>query len=212
MIRLKIFGIDFGISVGFAGMLCLMLYIDRAGLMLPTLEATLVHELGHIIALCAFKCKPKRIDLKVGAVAVISIAQTSFIGEIIVDLSGSAVNFLFSAFFGATYMLFGSALLFNRTLVMLVIGCFNLLPIIGLDGGSIVVCLLGKRLKEKSVRRISFCLSIFCVMGILALGFMVFYETKSNPSMILLGLYLFLGVLLSKKQKNDCKILQNRVQ
>ena len=36
MINFKIFDINFAVSVGFTGIICLMLYVDKVGLMFPT--------------------------------------------------------------------------------------------------------------------------------------------------------------------------------
>ena len=52
MISVKFFGVEIKVSVGFFCALSFMLYVDKTGMMLLTLKATLFHELGHIIAIC----------------------------------------------------------------------------------------------------------------------------------------------------------------
>jgi len=212
MINFNIFGIKISVSVGFFGIVTLMLYIDKTGLMLPTAVTVIVHEIGHLIALILFKSKPESIVLKVGTVGISGRFLLSAKKEIIMLFVCFLLNiFLFFVLF-CFYFIFENFVLLNFALVMLVTGVFNLLPIIGLDGGEILKIILNMRLKSVSSNLILYLTSSVTVMFILMLGFYVFADTKSNISLILMALYLFLGILLSKKQKNYCKNYQNIVK
>lgn len=205
MIKFNIFGINFLLSIGFFGVVTLMLYIDKTGLMLPTITAIVLHEVGHIIALSIFKSKPERVILRVGAVGISGRFLLTAKNEIIMLLAGPLVNvILFFAFF-FFYFVFGNITILNFALVMLVMGIFNLLPIIGLDGGEILKIILGRYLSFSVANLLLIIVSLITIFLILALGFLVLADTKSNISLILMALYLFLGILLSKKQKNYCK-------
>jgi len=212
MTDFKIFGIEFKVSVGFVGILCLMLYIDKVGLMLPTIIAIIVHEMGHIVALTLFKSKPERIELKVGALGICGNYILRRSQEVIMLAAGSILNIILFAALYIIYFFCESNSVLNFSLVTLVVGIFNILPIIGLDGGSILNILLGCFLKRKTSNTILYIFSVITVMVIILFGFYVFADTKSNISLILLGLYLFLGILMSKKQKNDCKMPLNIVK
>ena len=206
MISIKIFGLNFSLSVGFMGIVSLMLYIDRFGLMFPTMVAIILHELGHLIVLLAFRQKPKRIEIKVGAVAIIGNFILNKKRELLMLCFGSAFNFIFGTVFYICHMLFQNQYLLNFSLVMFVVGTFNLLPIIGLDGGDILKLILLNFLKIRAVNFIIYLLSFFTAFLIVIFGSFVFLDTKSNVSLILFGIYLFLGILISKKQKKDCNI------
>ncbi len=206
MINFIIFGINFSVSVGFMGIVCLMLYIDRLGLMLPTMVAIILHELGHLVVLLAYKQRPKRVEIKVGAVAIVGNFILNKKREILMLFFGSAFNFIFGTVFYICHMLFQNQYLLNFSLVMFVVGAFNLLPIIGLDGGDILKLILLKFLKIKAVNFIIYLLSFFTAFLIIMFGSYVFLDTGSNISLILFGIYLFLGILISKKQKKDCNI------
>lgn len=212
MIKFTIFGIKFVVSVGFIGVLTLMLYIDRAGLMLPTITAITLHEAGHIAALMLLKAKPERVELKVGAVGISGSFVLSRSSEIVMFAAGSVLNIFLFFILYFLYYFSDIEILLTFSIVMLVIGLFNLLPIVGLDGGSILNAVLGAFLKAQTVGRIIFVLSIITVTLIIAFGICVLSDTKSNITLILMGLYLFLGILLSKKQKNDCKMPLNIVK
>ncbi|MBQ9919429.1 MAG: hypothetical protein IJO49_01240 [Clostridia bacterium] len=206
MINFAVFGINFGISVGFMGVVCLMLYVDRFGLMLPTIMAIILHELGHLTILLAYNQKPKRVEIKVGAVAIIGKFVLNKKRELLMLCFGSAFNFIFGTAFYICHILFKNQYLLNCSLVMLVVGVLNLLPIIGLDGGDILKLILLNFLKIKAVNFIIYLLSLFTAFLIVVFGGYVFLDTKSNISLILFGIYLFLGILISKKQKKDCNI------
>ena len=212
MISIKIFGINFAVSVGFVGLICLMLYVDRVGLMLPTMLAVTLHEAGHLIALLAFKSKPQSVELKVGTVAIIGDFTLSSNQRLIMLASGSGFNFLLFITFYCFYCFFKSSRLLNFSLVELVVGALNFLPVTGLDGGEILHLILLKFLKSKVANAVAFVISLVTVLIIITFGFYVLTDTKSNISLIIFGIYLFLGILISKKKKNDCNIYKNEVK
>lgn len=189
-----------------------MLYIDKSGLILPVILAVISHEMGHLLALLFYKCKPERIELKVGSVGIFGDFILSPKGEFVMFLCGSAVNlFLFSVFYIIYHFILDLQIL-NYSLVMLVVGVMNLLPVIGLDGGSLLFIFLSSFLKISTAKSVMFIFSLVTSVAIILLGISIFLNTKTNPSLVLLGIYLFLQILILKKQKNDCKITENRVQ
>ena len=128
MITFKIFGINLSISIAFMGVYTLMLYIDKTGLMLPTLLATIIHEAGHFAALLVFKSKPQRIILRVGAIGISGRFLLSPLKEITMLIMGPFFNIVLFFCFYWVYNLFGFITFLNMSLVMLVVGVFNLLP------------------------------------------------------------------------------------
>ena len=212
MINIKIFGINFAVSIGFVGFLCLMLYVDRAGMMLPTILAVTLHEFGHLTALLIFGAKPQRVELKVGAVAIIGNFVLTVKQRFIMLLSGSTVNFIVFVLLYCLYFVLQNLYLLNFSLVMFVVGVINLLPILGLDGGEILSLIFIRFMKLKSANKLVLVFSIVTILFVLLLGLHVLNNTKTNFSLIIFGIYLFLGILVSKKEKNDCKIPRNIVQ
>ena len=201
MINLTVLGINFGVSVGFVGILSLMLYVDRVGLMLPTMLAVILHEFGHLIALLAFKERPQRVELRVGTVAIIGNFALTSKSQIMMLLAGSGFNFILFAILYFMFFISKAAYLLNFSLVMLVVGILNLLPIMGLDGGEILKIILLKFLKSKNANTVVLLFSLVTTSLIIMLGFYVLTDTKSNISLIIFGIYLFLGILMSKKEK-----------
>ena len=212
MINIKIFGINFAVSIGFVGFLCLMLYVDRAGMMLPTILAVTLHEFGHLTALLVFGSKPQRVELKVGAVAIIGNFVLTVKQRFIMLLAGSTVNFIVFVLLYCLYFVLQNLYLLNFSLVMFVVGVINLLPILGLDGGEILSLIFIRFMKLKSANKLVLVFSIVTILFVLLLGLQVLNNTKTNFSLIIFGIYLFLGILVSKKEKNDCKIYRNIVK
>lgn len=203
MIKIKIFGINFAVSVGFIGVLCLMLYIDRAALMLPTLTSILFHELGHLISLLALGSPPQMVEIKVGAVAIKGFPTLSFWGNIFMLSAGSAANLLTFLICLVVYLICRSAFLLTFSAVNLVFAIFNSLPVFGLDGGSILYHLISAAVGAKWAKRILFLVSVVICTGIFGVGVAVFIYSKTNPTLILFAIYLFIGTLVAKKQKKD---------
>lgn len=206
MIYFNFLGVKFGVTVGFFGIICLMLYIDKSGLMLPTLLSTIIHEFGHLLALLLLKFKPQKVILKVGAVSIVGRFNLTTLGELFLNFAGPFINLILFLFFWYVRRFLAPPFITNFALINLVLGIFNLLPVMGLDGGSILYLLLAKKLKHNALNLTCLLLSLSTAVFILFFGVNIFINTKTNPSLILLGLYLILSILISKKQKNYCNI------
>ena len=191
MVNFTVFGIDLGISVGFVAVITFMLYVDRTGLMLPTLEAVLSHEAGHIIMLMAFGFRPKRIRLQLGTVAVDGKYFLNPIKEGIMLFAGPLLNIIFFCFLFMGYKYCSNISLLNRSLVMLVVGIINLLPIKGLDGGGILSLILEGHFKLSTAVILEKTVSLIFVLLVFALGVYVFITSGQNPSLIIFAIYLF---------------------
>ena len=210
--KFKVFGIDFIVSVGFVGIVSLMLYIDKTGQMLPTVLAIIAHEFGHLIVLILLKTKPQKIELKIGSIGIVGDFCLEPKKEVIMLTAGSLFNVILFITLYLLYSLCGVKIILNFSLVMFVVGLFNILPIVGLDGGSILNIVLHFFLKAKTASFLTFVISLITTTLIIVLGFYILSDTKSNISLILMGIYLFLGILMSKKKKNDCKFSENIVK
>lgn len=200
MIKFKIFGVYIGVSVGFLGILSFMLYIDKTGLMLITLQATLFHEMGHALMMYWLGYGFEKIELKIGAVAICGKFNHSLKSETLIALAGPLFNFLFFSVYLAVNCFFNAQLLYHA-LVMLVIGVFHMLPINGLDGGTVLKNLLLKRLSYKTACSIVNIVSLVFIFGLIAFGIVVLLDTRQNPSLVFLGLYLLFGFFVGKNQK-----------
>lgn len=196
MISIRIFGFRISVSVGFVGVIALVLYIDQTGFMLPTLEATFLHEAGHLFAMCLFGYRPESLTLKIGAAQIGVGFGATLKEELLIILAGPFFNLFFCQIYFVAYYYSGIEELLIRCLVMLTVGCFHLLPVQGLDGGSVLYCLLAGRCGEQKLRCVLRTVSLTCCTAIFCLGVAVFRESGWNPSLILLSVYLLIGELI----------------
>ena len=120
-------------------LLAAFLLLSR-GLTLPAalLSAALCHELAHVLTLHALHAPPRRLTLSAtGAeLYVPDLHRLSYGGELLAAAAGPAVNLVLAAALGLLgrwgeplYLLAGA---------QAVLGCFNLLPILPLDGGRML--------------------------------------------------------------------------
>lgn len=212
MIRFRLCGMGIGISVGFFAVLSLMLYMDQTGLLLPTLEATLFHELGHLVAMWSLGCRPRAIECRVGAITIRGRLEVSQRSEALICLAGPLMNLVLFQLEFLCYYWFGWPFLLKRSLVMLVMGLFHLLPIKGLDGGTVLFGCLTGRCSAKCVAVICNTVSLVALLSLILLGLLIFWQTGKNPTLVLLALYLLFAELVAKKKNKDCNLGQNAVQ
>lgn len=192
MIEFVVFGINFGISVGAVSVVTFMLYVDRTGLMLPGLEAVLIHEAAHIILLCSFGFKPKKIRLGLGTVSIDCKYCLSQGKECVMLIAGPAVNMVMFLCFYMGYKNFADISLLNRALVMFWVGFMNILPIKGLDGGSVLSLILHRFFKMSVAAAFENAVSLIFCLFILAFGIYMFISSGNNPSLVIFAIYLLI--------------------
>lgn len=179
------------ISFLFFAMLTMLFVVDKKGLALITVASVALHELGHIAALCFFKSQPDEI---VFGIFGIRIQQNKYIlsdfKQAIVVLCGPLVNVVLFAVFFLANLAFEGQILLMISAVNLIMGVFNLLPILPLDGGRILFYLLGLFFDEKIVCGIMriVCIVLLCVLALL--GVLLALKTGLNFSLIATGVYL----------------------
>lgn len=184
----RFFGVPVRITFPFSALVTFLLYVDRTGLMGYALLAVVLHETGHLAVMHFAKAKPSGLELSLRGVLIVSPAVPGVWQRLLIAVGGSAANLLF----GGLFLAFGWS---TAGAVQLIVALYNLLPIQGLDGGSILsgfLCLFG--LGEK---RWILSLCSFITAGVVfVLGVQLLLLNGSNISLLLLGVYLLLLNLL----------------
>lgn len=187
----KLFNIEFQISVPFAVMFAFLLVTDKTGLMSASLLAVVLHEIGHLIWMKKCRTAPKLVKMSLGGVLMVGSAFCTAKESISIALAGPIVNFLFTVVFYSLGVYFDNVLLAAFGVVQFLVGAINLFPVKGLDGGTVLTVLLEKYCNRNValiVKLVSFCVSV----GVLVLGIAVAVKNTSNPSLLLLGIYLII--------------------
>ncbi len=184
--RIKLFGINVYISYIFVCVITVFIATDKSGLFCPLLCSIILHETAHVIALFSFGCRIKKITLNVGTIGVDYSRDLSKTESIISLLAGPLVNMITAyVLYVADYMeLFG---------VNFIVGFVNLLPVVGLDGGSVIETLFSGIISGRILTFLMFVISSISVLSLVVLN-LIFLG--SNISVIIFCIYLILPIIL----------------
>ncbi|MBR3968544.1 MAG: hypothetical protein IKJ93_03030 [Clostridia bacterium] len=196
--KIKLFGTEIYISFLFCAVLCFMLVIDRTGLIIPTLFAVFIHESGHLLAMWAADCQPKAIRLIPTSVQIVRSFSAKKYGEAAIAFCGPAANLVMFSVLFSNYSIFSSEQSFKFSILNLVMAVFNLLPVSGLDGGTLLTILLSRFTdiyKAESIVRIITGIFSFCS---LLLGVYLAVSGTVNISVFIVAVYLGVCSLIKK--------------
>lgn len=186
------------VRFSFAALLCIILYtiLHPTYNTLMIFAAILIHEAGHIIAICIIGGKIEKIEITpFGLVIRRSRLISSYMSDFFVYISGPALNFVFAlAFLPCLSVLDNPMSLF--AFQNLSFGLLNLLPISSLDGGRAVESLILTHHNEETARQCTKILSVVVLLcaWVAAIYFLLF--TGSGISLFLFSFWLLLSVFM----------------
>ena len=196
--RFKLLGTEIYVSFLFAAVVTLMLVCDKTGLILPTLFAVCVHELGHLFAMWLLECAPRKIKLIPTSVQITAPITRRYRNDILIALFGPLVNFLFTLVFYLNFLFFKNEISFYYAGINLILGLFNSLPVSGLDGGTVVYSLISQKQNPDkaaiAVRLITFSVSALLIIIAVLLTAKGFF----NLSLYILGIYFLVMAVICK--------------
>lgn len=177
----------------------LLLYLSVVFLLFPPqssaafLLAAVLHEGGHLLCLFALRAPLHKIRFSPGGAAILTSSATlSYSAEAALYLCGPICNLCAlvpSLFFSAPFF----SLFFAANLLS---ACYNLLPILPLDGAKALFCLLSPRLGEQKATRILRRIGSGCGTVLLLFGIWLLLSSLHAPPAATLGaLSLFFGAL-----------------
>ncbi len=194
--KFKLFGTEIYLSFLFLAVITVMLATDKTGYMLPALFAVFVHEAGHLFMMWLLECAPKRIKLIPASVQISMPMLKCYRNDILVALSGPAVNIVlfFTLYFN--YIAYKNEAVLVYALLNLVIALFNLLPVKGLDGGTVLYCLLCKNLDINKATLIIKLITLLLALSVIAVAVILTLNHKLNISLYIMGIYLIVMTLI----------------
>ncbi len=187
----RLFNIKFYISVPFAVMIAFLLTMDSTGYMSASLFAVTLHEMGHLIAMKLTHCAPTSVKCCIGGVTMVGKAFVTVKDNIVIALSGPIVNIVSAAILWILGSITHTLWILAFSVVQFLVGAVNLLPVKGLDGGTVLSAILQKQTKF-SPGVICSVVSIVTACIVLVVGLTVAVKNVSNPSLLLLGIYLII--------------------
>lgn len=188
----KAFHINFKISYIFTAVLAVFIAADKTGNIIPLIIASLAHEAGHLVCMKLVKAPPSEIILTLGTIRIVNNTVTTNNENLIILLGGPIVNLVLFLI----CINIESLKLF--AVINFVIFIFNLLPVEGLDGGSILKLALRLKHTEKYADRVLFLITLTIAVGLIFGFVFLFMNGRVNYSIPILFLYLMLPYILKK--------------
>lgn len=183
-------------SGGFLFLAALFFYLDDQWMLVKVLMACLFHEFGHWAAICWMGGRVQELSLTaVGAeLRLDRQRQMSYGGEIISTLAGPGVNLLLAVVCAAEMPVFSG--------INLMLGLFNLLPVMPLDGGRLFYIFLTALWTEDCAERVSRILSMLFSLFLLGAGGLILWKGGHNFTLLLIAGWLWFLLLRRKRVAN----------
>ena len=196
--KFKLLGTEVYISFLFMAVITLMLAFDKTGLILPTLVAVLLHEMGHLFIMWVKGTSPKRIKLIPASVQITNSFGGGYRSDIIVALAGPVVNILFFGVLYYNYLCYHNQGTLYFALLNLLIGAYNLMPVIGLDGGTVLYCVLCNFVDVNKAELALKLVSFFIGMTVNIAAVTLHLSGRLNLSLYIMGIYILVTSLIKK--------------
>lgn len=194
--RLKFLGTEIYISFLFTAVVTLMLACDKTGLALPVMFSVFVHEVGHLFVMWLLNCAPKSIRLIPASVQITKGIGKRYQNDILIALAGPAVNILLFGTLYLNYLVFKNQITLIYALINLIVALFNLLPVNGLDGGTVIFSLIAEKTDINRANVILKIITLVISLGVLTVAVIMTVKGKINISLYIISLYLFTGIII----------------
>lgn len=178
----------------------IVLFTDVRGTALLGIGAVVIHESGHLLLMLLFGIPPKLVEIHPFGVILKEPAdcQTTMVQEGWISLGGPLANGLAAMVllllrpwlpaWGEEFLLYHLAL-----------GIFNLLPVESLDGGRALTLFLLPVLGRCRTGILVTILSLFCLIPLGTVGFLLLLQSPWNFSLLLVSVYLMLCLVLKNQ-------------
>lgn len=194
--KFKFLGVEIYISFLFAATIVIMLATDRTGLLLPSLFAVLIHEAAHLFAMWVVDCAPKKIRLIPASVQIIRRFGISNKNEIFVALCGPVANIVMFIVLFVNHLSFHNEMTLYYAIINLLVGAFNFLPVVGLDGGVVLLEILSRKYDyTQSVKVLKIITFLLCFITF-AIAIILLLNHKLNISIFIVAIYFFIMGML----------------
>lgn len=196
MMKFKLFGTEIYLSFLFMAAITVMLATDKTGYMLPALFAIFLHEAAHLFMMWLLECAPKRIKLIPASVQISTSLSKRYKNDVLIALSGPCANIVVFATLYFNYLAYKNEATLYFALLNLVIGVFNLLPVKGLDGGTVLYSILCKYTDVNKACLIMRLITIILAISVISVAVLLTVKDKLNISLYIMGIYLLIMSLI----------------
>lgn len=190
--KCNLFGIKTEIGFLFTASIAFLLVFNVNDVIRLSVLFSLIHELGHLIAIMLCKEKPERISFGPFGMTIVrenDITQ-DYQKEFLTAIAGPVTNFLTALVFFLINTKYQNELLLKIIFVNLIIGSFNIMPVFALDGGRALESLLKLYFEEETSERILKTVSFVTLVIMMGFGFYILLSTTYNFTFLAISIYL----------------------
>jgi len=192
MFSIKLFNTKIEFCFSFFAVIALVSLFDGTSYILLGLLCCLLHELGHISAMCIFNVPPRKIQFYGAGIKItVNEKMTSLKKELIIELAGCITNVLI---FFILYFFAQSFTVKIFATMNLIIGLFNLLPFKYFDGGKIIDLLLDLY-SDKNRYALRMGIRIIAISLLVIVGIICYLKNKGNISLFISIIYIIISEL-----------------
>lgn len=196
--RFKLFGTEIYISFLFCALLCLMICVDRTGLVIPTLISVAVHEAGHLFVMYITESAPLSVKLIPASVQITRRAFESDKSAVSSLIAGPAANLCVALCAGLNFYIYEKTGALNLAVINAALGLFNLLPVCGFDGGDLLLILLSKKHNPQKCVFILRIITAITALFTLAAAIIISVKSGLNLSVFTVALYFTVCAAMGK--------------
>ncbi len=193
MLEWTLGGIRWRLSLLFPTIWIVLLSVDTTGMTALCLAASMIHELGHGIAMFCFHDRPCCVTCGVFGIRIERhpTQRLSYGAQGIIALAGPLTN----AFGAAVFAVCGFA---SAATIHTLLAILHALPVLSLDGGEALYACLCHHLPEPRAEQVLLWCSVVTVFPLAAIGWYLLLADGHNFTLLLLSVYLILRMFLRK--------------
>ncbi len=179
----------------FVAMVTFIITLQAPSNVIITVLSSLLHEMGHLSAMCISGNKPEEVRLEITGITIrrAQSIKVSIKNELLIALGGPLVNGLVFLLFCLLYCCWEKDFFITVAGINLILMTFNMLPVRGLDGGMALYFFLCKGLSVNLCNKILKITSWIFILLIFSWGVYVFISSEYNFSVIIIAIFLTLS-------------------
>lgn len=194
--KFRLLNTEIYVSFLFVAVITFMLATDKTGLAFPVVLAVAMHESGHLFAMWLLASQPKSIRLIPASVQITRSINGKYKNDILIALAGPVVNLVLFITLYVNFIAFKNEAVLYFSLINLIVGIFNLLPVTGLDGGTALFSLLAKKYDINKASLVLRIITLIIAVAVTFLAVTLTIKGQLNISVYIVAIYLFVSVII----------------
>ena len=178
----------------------LLFMLDRSGFYLLVFGGILIHEAGHLLAMWLLRCRVERLEFRLSGLRLdYTEGHLGYGRDAFIALSGPGANLLAAGLLVLCSPAQPSEKLYLAIGVQVLLAGFNLLPALPMDGGRALQALVEWRWGVERGSRVMCFVTTLVAAGLLGAGLYACKAPWHNPSLLITGGLLLVGLLKEYK-------------